>query len=221
MDNEDIYLSELAAGVLRRWRLVASVILVSICLVAIRLWVVVPQYEARVQLIVLAPDDTRIDFQTLQLYRNLVPTYKEILSSRRVSDAVIDELELGWSQEEYRRRVRITANEEAQTLTLFVRSHSPDDAMRIANGAAQVMIEIADAIMREERLVVLDPAVKPEKPVKPRPLLEFAIAMALGLTVGTMVSIILDRLDRRIRDEASVERRLGLPVLGVIPHIDR
>ncbi|WPD19727.1 YveK family protein [Thermaerobacter composti] len=216
----EVSLSDLVAPVLRRWRTVVLVGLFAVTLVVLRLVVVTPQYEAQAKLIVLAPNEAVADLQTLQLYRNLVPAYREILSSRRVMETVLAEMNLGWSPEEYRKRVRIEEDEQSQTLEVRVRAPSPEEAARIATGAAQIMTRVAADIMQEERLVLLDPAAPPEKPVSPRPLLEMAVATVMGLLVGTGVAFALETLDRRIRDEASVERRLGLPVLGVIPHID-
>lgn len=218
--DDDISLTDLVAPVWRRWRMVALIVGVAICIALIRLAITTPLYEARARLIVLAPNQAVTDLQTLQLYRNLVPAYKEVLSSRRVMNAVLSELHLDWSNNEYRRNIRIEANEESQILDIFVRASSPSEAARIATGAAEVMTRVAADVMQEERLVLLDPATPPEKPVSPRPMLEIALAALLGLMAGTGVAFALEAFDRRIRDEAAVERRLGLPVLGVIPHID-
>ena len=218
--EDEVSLGDLVAPILRRWRTLALIVVFAVCLAVVRLFVVTPQYEAQARLIILSPNQAVTDLQTLQLYRNLVPAYREILSSRRVMEAVLKEMGLGWSPDEYRRRVRIKANEKSQTLDVMVRASSATEAARIATGAAQVMTRVAADVMQEERLVLLDPAAPPEKPVSPRPTLEIALAALLGLMAGTGVAFALEAFDRRIRDEAAVERRLGLPVLGVIPHID-
>ncbi|QBS37606.1 hypothetical protein E1B22_07175 [Thermaerobacter sp. FW80] len=220
VDHEELALEEWLLVVARRWRIIALMIVVSICLVGIRMAMVPPTFEARARLLVLPPDQAVNDVETLELYRNLVPTYKELLASRRVMDAVLRDLGLSWSSDEYRRRVRIRAYEESQVLDVFVRDSSPSEAARIANRAAEIMTGIAAEVMRENRLVLLDSAVPPEEPVSPRPALELSLAVLLGLLVGTSIGLALEVLDRRICDEAAVERRLGLPVLGVIPHID-
>lgn len=219
--QEDISIRELIPLLVRRWRTVLLIVIVALGLVAARLLMVTAQYEARARLIVLAPNQAVTDLQTLQLYRNLVPTYHKILSSRRAMDAVLAELNLDWTPEEYQNRIRIQADDESQTLDVVVRASSPEEASWIATKAAEVMTRVAADVMKEERLVLLDPALPPKKPVSPRPVLEVLLATMLGLMVGIGVAIALEIADRRIRDEVAVERRLGLPVLGVIPHIDR
>lgn len=221
MGENEISLSDIMGRVLRRWRVVVVITAFAVCLAVVRLLLVPPQFEAQARLIVLAPNQAVTDLQTLQLYRNLVPAYREILSSRRVMVAVLREVDLSWTPDEYRKRVRIKANEQSQTLDVIVRASSPTEAARIATAAAEVMTRVAADIMQEERLVVLDPAAPPEKPVSPRPIVEIPLAATLGMMVGIGVGLALETFDRRIRDEAAVERRLGLPVLGVIPHIDQ
>lgn len=218
--EDGISLSEVIESVVRRWKSVALVLGFALLSVAIRWWIMEAQYEARARLIVLAPNRAVTDLQTLELYRNLVPTYHKILTSRRVMDAVRAGLGLQWSEEEYRKRVRIEADEESQTLDVLVRSTSPDEAARIATGAAEVMTRVAADVMKENRLILLDPAVPPKDAVAPKVPLEFALAIILGLMAGTGVAVLQEKMDRRIRDETAVERRLGLPVLGTIPHID-
>lgn len=218
--EHEIALNDLVRAVLRRWRIVALFLGFSVFLVLIRIVTVPPQFQAQARLIVLAPNQAVTDLQTLELYRNLVPAYREILSSRRVMEAVLQEMDLPWSPDEYRARVRVRADEESQTLDVVVRADAPLEAARIATGAAEIMTRVAAEVMQEERLVLLDAAAPPEKPVSPRPMLELGVATILGLLAGAGVALALEALDRRIRDEASAERRLGLPVLGVVPHIE-
>ena len=218
--REVVSITELFAGLRHRLRVIVLLTTVSLFLAVLHVWVVTPEYEARARLIVLAPNQAVSDLQTLELYRNLVPTYREILSSRRVMNAVVAELGLDWTEEEYFRRVRIEANEDTQTLDVFARAPSAEEAARIATGAAQVMTRVVAEVMKDERLVVLDSAVPPKEPVAPRVVLEVTVAAVVGVAIGSFVAGLMEMLDRRIRDERAVERHLGLPVLGVIPHIE-
>lgn len=218
--GEVVSIGELLAVFRHRLRVVVLLTAASVLLAVVHVTLVTPEYEARARLIVLAPNQAVSDLQTLELYRNLVPTYREILSSRRVMNAVVEELKLNWSEEEYFRRIRIEANEDTQTLDVYVRAPSPEESARIATGAAEVMTHVAAEVMKEERLVVLDSAVPPREPVTPRVALEITVAAVVGLATGSFVAWVLEVFDRRIRDESAVERHLGLPVLGVIPHIE-
>lgn len=66
---------------------------------------------------------------------------------------------------------------------------------------------------------ILDPAVVPNRPVKntaPRLLLMGLIA---GLGLGMVGAVVLDRMDPKVRYPEQVSRDLGLPILGVVPHL--
>jgi receptor protein-tyrosine kinase len=64
---------------------------------------------------------------------------------------------------------------------------------------------------------VLETALVPESPVAPQPLRNAILALAVGLVLGLGLAFLLDHLDRRIKDEAGMEREFGLPVLASIP----
>lgn len=64
---------------------------------------------------------------------------------------------------------------------------------------------------------VIDPAAKPSIPVKPRKSLVIAIALLVGLAIGTGAALLLDFLDNTIRKSEDVETRLHQPLLTVLP----
>jgi capsular exopolysaccharide synthesis family protein len=66
-------------------------------------------------------------------------------------------------------------------------------------------------------VVVLDPAVQPLFPIKPRKRINLMIGAMFGLFLGVAAVFFLDYLDNTIRTSEDVERWLGLTVLGVVP----
>lgn len=71
--------------------------------------------------------------------------------------------------------------------------------------------------MHAGNLQAIDRAIVPEEPIKPRKMLNFAIAGVLGLFVGAGIAFLLDYVDNTIKTQEEAEKILGLPVLGQIP----
>ncbi len=64
---------------------------------------------------------------------------------------------------------------------------------------------------------VVDPAVLPSVPVKPRKSLIVALAFVLSVLLGVMLAFLLDYLDHTFKGADDVEARLGVPLLGLLP----
>ncbi|CAI10010.1 Exopolysaccharide biosynthesis protein [Aromatoleum aromaticum EbN1] len=68
---------------------------------------------------------------------------------------------------------------------------------------------------------VVDKAEVPLQPFKPKTLLNALIAALLGLFGGIGLALLFEHLDDTIKDGESMERLLGLPVLGMVPLVKR
>lgn len=64
---------------------------------------------------------------------------------------------------------------------------------------------------------IVDRADAPTKPSSPRLLLNLAIAVLLGLGLGTLAAFVLEALDESLATPDDVEAKLGVPVLGAVP----
>ena len=64
---------------------------------------------------------------------------------------------------------------------------------------------------------VVDPAVIPTIPIRPRKLMNLAVSVLLALAVGVALALLLEYLDDTIKTPQELETELGLPVLGTIP----
>ena len=64
---------------------------------------------------------------------------------------------------------------------------------------------------------VIDPAEIPETPIKPRKMMNTAVAGFLALFIGCSLAFLLEYMDTSIKTAQDVQQYLGLPVLGLIP----
>lgn len=84
-----------------------------------------------------------------------------------------------------------------------------------------VLARLKDAdlavMLRTNNVRLLDAAVPPPSPVKPRVPLVLALSMMLGLFGGVGLVYLVELLDNTIRDEEETEQLLQVPVVGMLP----
>jgi len=68
---------------------------------------------------------------------------------------------------------------------------------------------------------IVDSASPPEKPSKPNLLLNIALAALFGLGLGVVAAFILEALDETLATPDDAEGKLGVPVLGVVPLLEK
>lgn len=69
-------------------------------------------------------------------------------------------------------------------------------------------------------VALVDTATVPKKPSSPVLLLNLAVAFVLGVILAAIAVFIREHFDDTIKEPADVERKLGLPLLGLIPLVD-
>lgn len=68
---------------------------------------------------------------------------------------------------------------------------------------------------------IVDAARPPSSPSKPDLMLNIALAALLGLGLGVLTAFLLEALDETVATPDDVEAKLGVPVLGVVPLIEK
>ena len=68
---------------------------------------------------------------------------------------------------------------------------------------------------------IVDLATPPQKPSKPNMLLNMVLAALLGLGLGVLAALVLEALDETLATPDDVEKKLGVPVLGVTPFLEK
>jgi capsular exopolysaccharide synthesis family protein len=78
--------------------------------------------------------------------------------------------------------------------------------------------EIAQAAI-DPSVRIVDPAIAPDDPISPRPVVNLTVAILLGLALGLSTALVREWRDRTVHTRADVTRLTQLPVVGLIPRI--
>ncbi|MDQ6991472.1 MAG: polysaccharide biosynthesis tyrosine autokinase [Mariprofundaceae bacterium] len=66
---------------------------------------------------------------------------------------------------------------------------------------------------------ILDPAIAPLAPFKPKKKLIILLAFFASLLFGVMLAFLIEALDKTFKSSLNIEEKLGLPILGLLPLI--
>ncbi|NMA61587.1 MAG: lipopolysaccharide biosynthesis protein, partial [Firmicutes bacterium] len=75
-------------------------------------------------------------------------------------------------------------------------------------------------VMQTADVQVIDSAILPQRPVKPRIKLTIAIGAVLGMFLGVGIAFLVEFMDTTVKTKEDAEKLLGIPVLGQIPDFD-
>ncbi|WP_462380540.1 GumC family protein [Pseudomonas sp. Marseille-QA0892] len=79
----------------------------------------------------------------------------------------------------------------------------------------------ATADMGSTNARIVDKAIPPAKPAAPNKQLIIAVAFALSLIIGIIAALALDVLNNTFKSTDDIESKLNLPVLGILPLVNR
>ena len=74
--------------------------------------------------------------------------------------------------------------------------------------------------MQTTNVRVLDPAVPPTSPFRPRKMLNLLLAIAFGFFMGPVIAVAFEFLDNSIKNPEDVDRYLKIPYLGPVPNFN-
>lgn len=77
----------------------------------------------------------------------------------------------------------------------------------------------ASGVSRDPAMRIVDAAVAPTKPIRPRMLINLALALVFGTSAGVAIALLLAINDKAVRSRDDAERVTGLPVLSALPRL--
>lgn len=186
---------------------------------------ITPIYQTSTQILVNQSQADQQQFNPNQIQTNLqlINTYNVIIKSPAILDKVKSELNLKESTGALNSKITVGSEKDSQVVLITVQDEKPEKAALIANTVAATFQSEIKNIMKVDNVSILSKADIGEQlsPIKPKPVLNMAIAFVVGLMSGVGLAFLLEYLDNTIKDEQEIEKLLELPVLGSIALMDR
>ncbi|MDH2424141.1 polysaccharide biosynthesis tyrosine autokinase [Sphaerisporangium sp. TRM90804] len=203
-------------------------IVLSLVLAGAGAWVVTARtpakYVATISMLVSGHDNEgslSTALQAAALSEQRIQSYASLLSSRRLIREVVPDDQI----DEVQAAVKAEAIPATVLLRASVTHTDPLRAARLANSLGTAFAKLIDHIERPTRssdstvkVTVVDEAEVPVTPVSPRPAVNLAVALLLGLIIAFSLLVLHDRLDTTIRTTQALQRITGTPTLGIIEY---
>jgi polysaccharide chain length determinant protein (PEP-CTERM system associated) len=160
----------------------------------------------------LRPDTERLYAQFTEQYNSA------LLEAKRLKE---EEKSLKEQMSLYQRRIEDTPKRE-QELVLLTRDYDQLKSSYQSLLDKKMQAQMAENLERRQKgmqFKILDPAVLPEKPVKPDRNKILLIGACIGLAMGLGLTWFQESLDQSFRTVADLEDYLAIPVLARVPNL--
>lgn len=223
--EETISLKELFLTLKKRLSLIIIIAAIATATSGIvSYFLLTPIYQTSTQILV---NQSKSDQQVynpgeVQTNLQLINTYNVIIKSPAILDKVIEQEKLDMSAGALNGLVTVSSEQNSQVVNITVQNEDPQTAANIANAIATTFKSEISTLMNVDNVNILTKAQIGENPspINPKPVLNMAIALVVGLMAGVGLAFLLEYLDNTIKTEQDIENQLGLPVLGAITTIN-
>ena len=180
-----------------------------------------PMYKSDTSIVLVSENKENYNTSELQLNKNLVGTYTEIIKSRKVLEPVIKNLKLKTSYTKLKNRVTVTSVDNTEIIKVTVADSNPKEAKKIANEIANVFSTEIQKIYNLNNVTVVDKAIKASSPYNVNYVKDNVIYLAIGLVLSCGIIFIKFYFDTTIKTSEEIENKLGLTVLGIVPKVEK
>ena len=187
-------------------------------------FIIKPEYTSTTRIYVVnrnQGDKTGLTNQDLQAGSYLVKDYREIILSQDVLEKVVTDLKLNMSTKGLASKIQVTVPVDTRIVSISVKDKQPEEASRIANSLREIAAQKIINVTRVSDVTTLEEARPATSPSSPNIRRNTLIAFLGGLGVVDVVVLLVELLDVRVKRPEDIEDVMQIPLLGVIPNLDK
>lgn len=224
-----IDLQEVFALLLKKihWILLSAVLVGAIGFV-INWYVLKPVYQANAMIIVNTREEQNVVVTNDQINsaRQLVNTYEVILKSDTVMEQVLNALvnrgtvnygEMSVSK--LKSSIKVSPVNSTQVMQVSATSTEQEQALAMVDEILTIAPSIIIRTVKAGSVEVVSYPKLNSSPVSPKKVRNLALCIFGGAAAAAGVIILREILDNTVKTDEDIRKKLGLPVLGVIPKI--
>ena len=184
---------------------------------------ITPVYEASINMIVNSGTtvDGRITSDGITSSEKLVDTYAIIIKGNIVLNQVIETLDLEKSYAVLNKQVKVNAVNETQVMKISVQDSDLEAAKKIVTAISEIAPPIIVDSVEAGSCKVISHIEASTKPVSPNIYKNAFTSGVVAVFIELVFLLTKSLINDSIEGEFDVERKLGIPVLGVIPEIEK
>ena len=211
----------------KRWRIISACVLLSLIAAAAITALSPKVYSAQAQIIISAQtsaDDLTSALQGSSFTQQRVKSYAAIVNTPLVTVPVVDSLKLNISPVELSRKISASNPLDTFLLDISVTDNDPVLAAKMANAVADQFLEVIHNLETPEgstqalvKATVVKPADTPTVPVSPRPKINLALGLLVGLALGVGAAVLRESMDTTVKGPDDISGLTTSPLLGIIP----
>ena len=208
----------------RKFLIVLTAIIAGLSAFAYSSFVIKPQYTSTTRIYVVnrnQADKPGLTNQDLQAGAYLVKDYREIILSQDVLDKVVKDQSLTIDARTLGKKISVTVPAETRIVTISVRDGNPEEASRIANALREVAAQKIISVTRVSDVTTLEEARPATSPSSPNIRRNTMMATIAGVGFVTVVVLLVELLDDRVKRPEDIEEVMHLSLLGVIPNLEK
>ena len=208
----------------RKFLIVLTAIIAGLAAFAYSSFVIKPQYTSTTRIYVVnrnQADKPGLTNQDLQAGAYLVKDYREIILSQDVLEKVVADQKLPMDAKTLGRKVSVTVPADTRIVSISVRDGNPEEASRIANALREVAAQKIISVTRVSDVTTLEEARPATSPSSPNIRRNTMMATIAGVGFVTVIVLLVELLDDRVKRPEDIEEVMHISLLGVIPNLEK
>ena len=208
----------------RKFLIVLAALVAGLAAFAYSSFVIKPQYTSTTRIYVVnrnQADKPGLTNQDLQAGAYLVKDYREIILSQDVLEKVVADQKLTMDAKTLGRKVSVTVPADTRIVSVSVRDGNPEEASRIANALREVAAQKIISITRVSDVTTLEEARPATSPSSPNIRRNTMMATIAGVGFVTVIVLLVELLDDRVKRPEDIEEVMHISLLGVIPNLEK